>query len=189
MRAGGIGELLSGVRRAVAGVVVAVVVAAGAAALAPAARAADTELLSCTGTGANTYQPGVITQPRTVAISSVAEYSSCVSSGSPTITSGGYSAAANGLVSCLAGGVSITVTITWNTGETTTVAAVGLVVLRPANEVVVVYQGTVTAGRFTGASVVMTAALVNTTPAQCLTPEGVTSTSGPAAIVITQLAS
>ncbi|KOV86325.1 hypothetical protein [Nocardia sp. NRRL S-836] len=68
-------------------------------------------------------------------------------------------------MSCLGGGVSITVTVTWNTGETTTVAA----------------------GRFTGATVVMNAALLNTTPAQCFTPEGVTGTSGPADITITQL--
>ncbi|MFE2754308.1 hypothetical protein ACFXGA_20155 [Actinosynnema sp. NPDC059335] len=83
--------------------------------------------------------------------------------------------------------MSITVTITWNTGETTTVSAVGVVVLRPANEVVVVYQGTVTAGRFSGASVVMSAALVNTTPAQCFTAAGVTHTEGPAAIVVTDV--
>ncbi|MGM1059593.1 hypothetical protein [Saccharothrix sp. Mg75] len=175
-------------RRSVAGAVAAALVAVGAVAVAPVAQAADVELLSCVGAGANTYQPGVTMQPRTVAITSSANYGSCVSSGSPAITSGGYGIVANGLVSCLAGGVSITVTITWNTGETTTVAAVGLVVLRPGNEVVVVYQGTVTAGRFTGAAVVMTAALVNGTPTQCLTPEGVTSTSGPAAITITQLA-
>lgn len=188
MTAGGIGKLWSGVRRSVAGAVVAVLVAVGVSVATPAAQAADVELLSCAGSGANTYQPGVTMQPRTVSITSSADYSSCVSSGTPTITSGGYGIVANGLVSCLAGGVSITVTITWNTGETTTVAAVGLVVLRPGNEVVVVYQGTVTAGRFTGAAVVMTAALVNATPTQCLTPEGVTGTSGPAAITITQLA-
>lgn len=183
-----IGKLLACVRRSAAGTVVAVLVMAGVVAAAPSAHAADVELLSCTGTGTNTYQPGVTAQPRTVSITSSAEYSSCVSSGSPAITSGGYGIVASGLVSCLAGGVSITVTIAWDTGETTTVAAVGLVVLRPANEVVVVYQGTVTAGRFTGAAVVMTAALVNATPAQCLTPEGVTGTGGPAAITITQLA-
>ncbi|MEU7478355.1 hypothetical protein AB0A63_20385 [Lentzea sp. NPDC042327] len=179
--------LLSMVRRSLTGAVVAVVMAAGLVATASTAQAA-TELLSCTGSGANTYQPGVTAQPGVVAINSSADYGSCVSTGSPTITSGGYAIVANGLVSCFGGGVSITVTITWNTGETTTVAAVGLVVLRPANEVVVVYQGTVTAGRFTGATVVMTAALLNTTPAQCFTPEGVTGTSGPANITITQLA-
>jgi hypothetical protein len=175
------------VRRSLTGTVIALMVAAGVVAIAPAAQAA-TELLSCVGSGANTYQPGVTAQPKVVSIASSAEYDSCASTGSPTITSGGYAIVANGLVSCLGGGISITVTITWNTGETTTVAAVGLVVLRPANEVVVVYQGTVTAGRFTGATVVMTAALLNTTPAQCFTPEGVTGTSGPANITITQLA-
>lgn len=169
------------------GVVVLVMVAAVAVA-APAVSAADTELLSCTGTGANTYQPGVTIQPRTVAVSSSAHYEPCVSTGSPVITSGGYQANATSIVSCLAGSFAITVTITWNTGETTTVTAIGIIAQRPANEVVVVYQGTVTAGRFTGAAVVMTAALVNTTPAQCLTPQGVTGTGGPAAIVITELA-
>ncbi|MEJ2851916.1 MULTISPECIES: hypothetical protein [unclassified Saccharothrix] len=184
----GIRGLLPAVRRSFASVVVAMLAAFGVVAAAPVAQAADTELLSCVGSGANTYQPGVTAQPRVVSITSSADYGSCASTGSPAITSGGFAITANGLVSCLGGGVSITVTITWNTGETTTVAAVGLVVLRPANEVVVVYQGTVTAGRFTGAAVVMTAALLNTTPAQCFTPDGVTGTSGPADITITQLA-
>lgn len=179
---------LSALRRSVAGVVVAVTVAAGLVAVAPAAQAADVELLSCVGTGANTFDPGVTLQLRPVTITSAANYGPCVSSGSPAITSGGYGVVVTGLLSCLAGSVSITVTITWNTGETTTVAANGVVVLRPANETVVVYQGTVTAGRFSGAAVVMTAAVVNTTPLQCLTPEGVTSSSGAAAIVITQAA-
>ncbi len=187
MRTMGIGYLLSAARRSLAGVVVAMSAAVVVVVAAPAAQAAEAELLSCVGSGANTYQPGVTAQPRVVSITSSADYGSCVSSGSPAISSGGYAIVANGAVSCLGGGVSITVTITWNTGETTTVAAVGLVVLRPANEVVVVYQGTVTAGRFTGAAVVMTAVLLNTTPAQCFTPEGVTGTSGPANITITQL--
>ncbi|MBB4906192.1 hypothetical protein [Actinophytocola algeriensis] len=167
--------------------VITLVMAAATAVVAPTVSTADTELLSCTGTGTNTYQPGVTLQPRTVAVSSSAHYEPCVSTGSPAITSGGYQANATSVVSCLAGSFAITVTITWNTGETTTVTAIGIIAQRPANEVVVVYQGTVTAGRFTGATVVMTAALLNTTPAQCLTPQGVTATNGPATIVITQL--
>jgi hypothetical protein len=174
-------RFISGVIALVMGAAMAMAVAA------PAVSAADTELLSCTGTGANTYQPGVTLQPQTVAVSSSAHYEPCVSSTAPTITSGGYQANATSIVSCLAGSFAITVTISWNTGETTTVTAIGIIAQRPANEVVVVYQGTVTAGRFAGAAVVMTAALVNTTPDQCLTPQGVTGTSGPAAIVITQL--
>jgi hypothetical protein len=166
---------------------VTLVLVAAMAVVSPATSAAETELLSCTGTGANTYQPGVTFQPNTVAVSSSAHYEPCISTGSPTIASGGYQANATSVVSCLAGSFAITVTITWNTDETTTVTAIGIIAQRPANEVVVIYQGTVTAGRFTGATVVMTAALLNMTPAQCLTPQGVTATSGPATIVITQL--
>lgn len=79
-----------------------------------------------------------------------------------------------------------TFTITWNTGQTSTITAVGILVLRPANEIVVLYHGTVTAGTFIGATVLQTATLLNVTPEQCFTPEGVTGTSGPAAIAITQ---
>ncbi|WP_157619902.1 hypothetical protein [Saccharothrix sp. NRRL B-16348] len=185
MGTSGIRNSLSGLRRSVAGVVVAATVAAGLVATAPAAQAA--ELLSCVGSGANTYQPGVTAQIRPVTITSRADYGPCLSTGTPAITSGGYRIVVTGLISCLAGSVSIMVTITWNTGETTTVAAAGVVVLRPANETVVVYQGRVTAGRFEGAAVVMNAVVLNTTPQQCLTPEGVTSSSGPADITITQL--
>lgn len=173
--------------RVIPGVVTLVMVVVMAV-VAPAVSAADTQLLSCTGTGSNTYQPGVSIEPKSVAVSSSAHYEPCVSTGTPAITSGGYQANATSIVSCLAGSFAITVTITWNTGETTTVTAIGIIAQRPANEVVVVYQGTVTAGRFTGASVVMTAALLNVTPAECLTPQGVTGTSGPATIVITRLA-
>jgi hypothetical protein len=172
--------------RIVSGLVT-LITAAAMAVVAPAASTADTEPLSCTGTGTNTYQPGVTFQPKQVAVSSSAHYEPCVSIGSPAIISGGFQANATSIVSCLAGSFAITVTITWNTGQTTTVTAIGIIAQRPANEVVVVYQGTVTAGSFTGATVVMTAALLNTTPAQCLTPQGVTGTSGPATIVITQL--
>ncbi|MER5265415.1 hypothetical protein ABTZ99_25375 [Actinosynnema sp. NPDC002837] len=187
MRTSRIRNTWSALRRSVAGLVVAVTAAAGLVAAVPAAQAADAELLSCVGSGANTYEPGVTAQIRPVTITSRADYGPCVSSGSPAITSGGYRVVVTGLISCLAGSVSITVTITWNTGETTTVAAAGVVVLRPANETVVVYQGRVTAGRFAGALVVMNAVVLNTTPQQCLTPEGVTSSGGPADIVITQL--
>jgi hypothetical protein len=178
--------MTTAVRRIIASVLTAAALVLGVAM--PAAHADTTQLLSCTGSGSNSYQPGVTATPRLVTVSSSAEYGPCVGAGSPEITSGHYAITANGIVSCFAGSFAITVTITWNTGETSTITAVGIVAQRPANEVVVVYQGTVTAGRFLGGAVVMTAALLNTTPEQCFTAEGVTGTSGPAAILITQTA-
>jgi hypothetical protein len=153
--------------------------------LAPPAASASTELLSCGGTGSNTYQPGVTNTPTPITVHSEANYQPCT--GTSDITSGHYELTATGTVSCLGGGFSITFTVTWNTGQTSTITAVGILVLRPANEIVVLYQGTVTAGTFVGATVLQTATLVNVTPAQCFTPAGVTGTSGPAAIAITQL--
>lgn len=153
--------------------------------LVPPAASASTELLSCGGTGSNTYQPGVTNTPRTITVHSEANYQPCT--GTSGITSGHYELTATGTASCIGGGFSITFTITWNTGQTSTVTAVGILVLRPANEIVVLYQGTVTAGTFIGATVLQTATLVNVTPAQCFTTEGVTGTSGPAVIAITQL--
>jgi hypothetical protein len=175
------------VRRIVAGVLTAVALVLTAVAV-PAAHADTAQLLSCVGSGSNTYQPGVTATPGLVTVSSRADYGPCVSTGSPQITSGHFAVTGAGIVSCFAGSFAITVTITWNTGETSTITAVGIVAQRPANEVVVVYQGTVTAGRFLGGAVVMTAALLNTTPELCFTPQGVTGTSGPATILITQVA-
>lgn len=158
---------------------VAAVAACGLVLASPAA-SASTELLSCGGTGSNTYQPGVTNTPRTITVHSEADYQPCA--GTSGITSGHYQLAASGTVSCLGGGF----TITWNTGQTSTITAVGIPVLRPANEIVVLYQGTLTAGTFAGATVLQTATLLNLTPEQCFTSEGVTGTSGPAAIVITR---
>jgi hypothetical protein len=170
-------------RRLVAGVAT-VLVACGLVLAAPAA-SASTELLSCGGTGSNTYEPGVTNTPRTITVHSEAHYQPCT--GTSDITSGHYELTATGTASCIGGGFSITFTITWDTGETSSVTAVGILVLRPANEIVVLYQGTVTAGTFMGATVRQTATLLNTTPEQCFTASGVTGTSGPAAIAITQL--
>jgi hypothetical protein len=176
--------LATGVRRLVVSGVTAVVVACGLA-LAPLSAHAGTELLSCGGTGSNTYHPGVTNTPKTVTVHSEAHYQPCT--GTSGITSGHYELSATGTVSCLGGGFAITFTITWNTGQTSTITTVGILVLRPANETVVLYHGTVTAGTFTGATVLQTATILNTTPERCFTPEGVTGSTGPAVITITQL--
>ncbi|HEV2782161.1 MAG TPA: hypothetical protein VGX25_22440 [Actinophytocola sp.] len=170
-------------RRLVACGVTAVVIACGLT-FAPPATSASTELLSCGGTGSNTFQPGVNNTPRTVTVHSEAHYQPCT--GTSGITSGHYELTAAGTVSCLGGAFTITFTITWNTGQTSTITAIGVLVLRPANETVVLYHGTVTAGTFAGATVLQTAAVLNATPEQCFTEEGVTGTSGVAAIAITQ---
>ncbi|MEW2580962.1 hypothetical protein [Streptomyces syringium] len=52
---------------------------------------------------------------------------------------------------------------------------------------VTVSTGTITAGKFTGAAVVTEVTLFASSVSACLTPEGLTSASGPTTVTVTRL--
>lgn len=103
----------------------------------------------------NTYEPPLTNQPQQTTVSTTALYGPCTSLSYPAITSGSRMVSFSTVSSCLdlLGPGTITYTITWNTGQTTTITS-------NFNRVVVgaVYQiiatGSVTAGLFAGDSVV-----------------------------------
>ncbi len=135
--------------------------------------------LTCTETESVSYSPGLLTTRRPVDVS-VHNVLSCTSLTDPAVTRGHVQAAIRGLGrSCtdLAASGSGSYTITWNTGDTSTISY-----NRSANYVlgtlVIVENGTVTAGKFTGDSTTHVVELLTLNLLACLTEPGLTTTSG-----------
>jgi hypothetical protein len=86
------------------------------------ARAA--EQLSCTGSETNTYNPGLHLRSQTVSATIALDFSSCTSVTDPTVTSGSSSGASSSSASCLsvlAGpGRTLTRTVHWSNGQSST---------------------------------------------------------------------
>ncbi|MER5261805.1 hypothetical protein ABTZ99_06965 [Actinosynnema sp. NPDC002837] len=129
------------------------------AALGPAGTASAGVLdVTCTPPSSNniTYNPPLTMTPQTLAFSAATQYGPCVSLSNPAITSG--SRTTTGSVSdasCLdlLGSRSFTLTITWNTGQTSTIA--GNSSATTAGAVLVsTFTGTVTSGLFAGSTAV-----------------------------------
>ncbi|MDQ2589160.1 hypothetical protein [Saccharothrix yanglingensis] len=135
--------------------------------------------LTCTENESVSYSPGLLTTRRSVDVS-VDNVLSCTSLTDPAVTGGRVRAVVRGLDrSCtdLAASGSGSYTITWNTGETSTIGYT-----RSANYVlgtlVIVESGTVTAGKFTGDSVTHVVELLNLNLLACLSEPGLTAASG-----------
>ena len=135
--------------------------------------------LTCTETESVTYSPGLVNTRRPVDVR-VDNVLSCTSLTDPAVTGGQVRATVPGLNrSCtdLAASGSGSYTITWNTGETSTIGY-----NRSANYVlgtlVIVETGTVTAGKFTGDSTTHVVELLSLNLLACLAEPGLTSVSG-----------
>lgn len=160
---------------------------AGSAAAGPTAQAqAGLIDLSCLGTNDASFSPGLTFTTRTVDIEAEGEYTDCVSS-DPAVTSGTYTASGEGTMSCLAGGHAGKFTITWNTGEESTIEFTNTVAARPGGEMVVVATGTVVGGKFVGDRYDGTFTLFQLDPIACLSPQGVRSATGPTTLLFTSL--
>ena len=88
-------------------------------------------------------------------------------------------------MSCTGGTFSGQVTYHWNNGRDSTVTYSGVIGTRLGGETVVVYQGRVTAGEFAGYTYTSPLTALNLRPLNCLSPPGVTSTSGPSVSLFT----
>ncbi|WP_447002250.1 hypothetical protein ACRAKI_21200 [Saccharothrix isguenensis] len=135
--------------------------------------------LTCAETQSVVYSPGLLNTRRTVDVS-VHNVLSCTSLTDPAVTGGQVQATIHGLDrSCtdIVASGSGSYTITWNTGDTSTISY-----NRTANYVlgtlVIVETGTVTAGRFTGDSTTHIVELPNLDLLACLTEPGLTAASG-----------
>jgi len=162
---------------------VATVVAANVALLLPGsvAHAAGPALISCTGTGTQTYNPGLTLTAKSTAITAHGSYS-CRGGGAVTSSdfNFGYTVQAGCLVTPPV--TTGTTTINWNSGPPSTVNAT-IVVTRPGGQTVATTVGTVTAGQFLGYTVNQTAVYPALDLIQCATT-GVTVSQGVVALTL-----
>ncbi|MFI9009946.1 hypothetical protein ACIGNX_22215 [Actinosynnema sp. NPDC053489] len=113
--------------------------------------------VTCTPPSSNniTYNPPMTATPQTVAYNATAQYGPCVSLSNPAITSGSRTTAGSVPdTSCLdlLGSRSFTLTITWNTGQTSTISGNSSATIAGA-ALISTFTGTVTSGLFTGSTV------------------------------------
>ncbi|MDT0448291.1 hypothetical protein [Streptomyces hesseae] len=189
----------------------AVTVTVMAAALTPTTQTAHADdqpagsLLVCAGTVAASYAPGLTFAPRATSVTSRAVV------GCPLSTDGRFASAtfggdSAGILSCLLGPASGTLTFHWGDnkgrgkasphhhgspggpGDTTSTASIhSLAAVRPNGNIVTVSTGTITDGAFKGAAVVTEVTLLASRQAACLTPRGLASASGPTTVTITRV--
>ncbi|MFI9005859.1 hypothetical protein ACIGNX_01330 [Actinosynnema sp. NPDC053489] len=104
----------------------------------------------------DTYAPPLSTTPQTVTVSSSTQYGPCVSLSNPAITSGTRTRTliipGRSCLDLLNGGPA-TYTITWNTGQTSTISS-NFTSTTVGTALVVTDTGTVTSGLFAGSTVV-----------------------------------
>ena len=159
------------------GLLAAVVLTLGPAGTTPAAHAATINV-SRVGTTSATYDPGITLEPRVVHAFGQDVYNSC-SSSDPTLHSGFDTFDAMLTLSCvqpLFSGPGETV-IKWNNGQQSTLSVNG-VVTTVGGQVVDTFTGSVSAGEFTGASVIAVLTEAQPNAIQCLTRQGLTRASG-----------
>ncbi|MCP3064520.1 hypothetical protein LXT21_37675 [Myxococcus sp. K38C18041901] len=147
---------------------------------------AEPVTLNCPGTMAVNDSPGMTNAPRFMTITGTGTFGPCV--GLPlSILSADYSGVAHGTTSCLTSSTMANLTLTWNDGTVSTLSLTQTINTRPTGQVVSVYAGTVSAGRFQGATATATLVLTQTDILGCFTEEGVTATTGPAVFTIVGL--
>ncbi|MEU8547466.1 hypothetical protein AB0C81_10755 [Streptomyces roseoverticillatus] len=182
-------------------------VAITAAALTPTTQTAHADdqpvgvLLACAGTVAASYAPGLTFAPKATSVTSRAVVG-CPLSTDSRFASASFGGDSAGTLSCLLGPASGTLTFHWGGGKgegkasprhghpggTTSTASIrSLAALRPNGNIVTVSTGTITDGAFKGAAVVTEVTLLASQHAACLTPEGLTSASGPTTVTITRV--
>ncbi|MEV6527589.1 hypothetical protein AB0M43_37255 [Longispora sp. NPDC051575] len=114
--------------------------------------------LTCLGSSSATYSTALTATSQTVATSRVFDYQPCVSTNAPAVISGGlsfgYTAPGFSCMNLLGSG-PVTKTITWNTGQTSTITGQRVSSIVGATSITVI-TGEITAGLFTGDTVVET---------------------------------
>ncbi|MFE1345660.1 hypothetical protein [Streptomyces sp. NPDC058757] len=125
--------------------------------LAPPASAGVLDLTCAPPTSVlNSYSPALTAAPQTVTVSTTALYGPCVSPSQPAIISGTRTASVTTTTSCadLLGPGTFTYTITWNTGQTSTLST-NYTRVAAGGVYTVTATGVVTAGVFAGDTVVV----------------------------------
>ncbi|MFH9657998.1 hypothetical protein ACH4NF_30310 [Streptomyces sp. NPDC017248] len=139
-------------------------------------------LLDCPGYETSTYQPGLTLVPRQVTLSASGAIGPCA--GLPLgHTTGTVTFTGSGLLSCVWEEAQGGGRIDWTNpeGTSSTFTFTTAISLRPGGLSVIVLSGEIGSGDFTGSTIVVEFILAPG-PAQtleCLTPQGLTTVSGP----------
>jgi hypothetical protein len=157
-----------------------------AAGLAPAAQAATN--VTCVGTSTISFSPGLTLFTQAIAYN-VSDLYNCTST-DPAITSGSNVRHNVLPLSCLSVAnlfnSANAFTITWSNGQTSTASGT-FTVNSAGGTVIVIAEGTITAGQFTGAAAVITWTWPAPNPLACLSAPGVTQLTGVTTVQITSL--
>ena len=133
-----------------------------------------------------TYNPGMTLVPRELTLTRAGSFGGCISPTRPSLNSGVLeTASAHVTFSCLLASSNDNQTIHWNDGTWSTFSAASIVNAKPNGTTVVVSTGPVTDGLFKGSQIEIVVTLLATDLLGCYTEEGVTASSGAAALTIT----
>jgi len=150
----------------------------------PSVASAELVVLTCPGTVAVSYSPGLTTTPQSTTLTIGGTAGPCI--GLPLgIVSLSASGSANGTLSCLLNGgeTTVSVTVNWSDGTSSVVSGRFLATVRAGVVVETVVSGTVVSGRFLGATVALTNTVIPDL-LSCFTATGITNTAGPATLTI-----
>jgi hypothetical protein len=145
---------------------------------------ADSAALLCLGSTTTFYTPGITNTPRQVAFSGDVTLG-CV--GLPFLfTSAAIHTEGQGQLSCTLqlAPVPSQLSVTWGDGTSSTAVGQTVVNVKNLGELVFVLTGTVTQGRFLGATLVRTLTIPNLNLGVCDSPEGLTVASGPVTLEV-----
>jgi hypothetical protein len=151
---------------------------ASMAAIAAPAHASSGDDETCVGTVSATYNPGITYTPESTDFSVTDTYDTCTGSDA-TITSGQDSESFQVTLSCnlLEAGLTVE-TVHWSNGNESVIAFGSIDVSTTLTAQIIVLNGTVVSGEFTGDTVVQTNEFLLTNLLGCSSPTGLTSLSG-----------
>ncbi|GEN05867.1 hypothetical protein MFU01_09040 [Myxococcus fulvus] len=142
-------------------------------------------LVSCLiGSVSSNYSPPLTTTPQNVNITGTAVYSNCLGGGVTSASNSTNALATD--YSCLGLleiGTAPSV-LTWNTGETSTLVQTRVAVQGAGLSVTVTHFGSVSSGKFAGATTVRVTEFLNTDLDACYTSGGLARLSGPSTLTV-----
>jgi hypothetical protein len=152
------------------------------------AASADIAPVTCAaGAQSSTYNPGLrlVFTPPDVHVHTEGNLGVCVALDF-VHTAGTFELDGTGPLSCLDGGSGGTGRIDWAAPGThdSHFTYTGLIVLRPDGVSVITETGQITSGDYAGHTLVMAKVVASVNLVACLTPQGLTQTSGPVNVVI-----
>ncbi|MEV6107328.1 hypothetical protein AB0M28_21840 [Streptomyces sp. NPDC051940] len=155
---------------------------ASAVLVAPVAHA-DPMVMTCAGSGLQTYSPGITLTTQETVVTNTSDLTGCV--GGPVTSGrhvfGPFHTTASCLYTPPAGPDAFD--LTWNDNTTSHYEGT-YTVLTTGGQLVVTSTGTITLGRFAGKALQEVVAYTAPDLLQCATPQGVTSVSGPLSITL-----